>query len=81
MVNHYDISYDEKLDIYTVRNKKKGVTYTLIVNKKDGGFNHTCKAILVRGRDYQCRHKDMVMKKYFAGEKLKSKFNLTRKKE
>jgi hypothetical protein len=78
MVNYYDLSYDEKLDLYTVRNKKKDVTYTLRP-KSDGGFAHTCKAILVYGDDYLCRHKKLILKKYFVNKDFEYKFNLTKK--
>jgi len=75
--SYYDIEcIDEELEIYAVRKRKPpGTVYC--VTKTDDGWLHTCKAIEVRGKDFMCRHKLMVIQKYYANPAHKSLFNLS----
>ena len=67
-----------ELEIYTVAKTNGGNTYELR-RTNDGGFDHspTCKALDVYGIKFLCRHKKMVLGKYYAAEEYKYLFNLT----
>lgn len=86
--SYYDVECrDEELGIYAVRkrpterNPAAGtVTYYLTL-RDDGTWLHDCKAIQVYGNDYMCRHKRLVLQKYFINDQYKHLFNLTKKKK
>ncbi len=76
---HYKIEcIDPELEIYTVT---KTDTYDRYELRKtnDGGFSHEplCKAQTVYGPQFLCRHKKMVLGKFYAAEEYKHLFNLT----
>lgn len=76
--SYYDIEcIDEELEIYSVRKRASGTVYS--VTKTDDGWLHTCKAITVYGNDYICRHKRMVIQKYYTNPAHKSLFNISPK--
>lgn len=75
----YDIELiNEELEIYRVRKKNNGDYYDLQKNS-DGNFSHfpKCKALEVYGDKYLCRHKKMVLGKFFAAPEYKYLFNLS----
>jgi hypothetical protein len=76
--SYYDIEcIDEELEIYSVLKRSSGTTYC--VTKTDDGWLHECKATQVRGNDFMCRHKLMVIQKYYANPAHKSLFNISPK--
>lgn len=78
---YYELDYDEELDLYTVLNRHNGHKYDIRRNK-DGSFEHECKATLVNGEHYLCRHKKLIIKKFFIkDEKAKKMFNLTKERK
>lgn len=68
----------EELEIYLVHKKSTGDLYRL-EKRADGGFDHypECKALQVYGENFQCRHKKMVLGKYYARDEYKHLFNLS----
>ena len=75
--SYYDIECkDEELGIYTVRKRASGTEYSLTL-KDDGSWIHTCKAITMYGNDYMCRHKKLIIQKYYTNENYKHLFNIT----
>jgi hypothetical protein len=68
----------EELEIYEVRKTNTGDTYRL-EKQGDGGFSHhpRCKALEVYGNDFLCRHKKMILGKYYAREEFKHLFNIS----
>ena len=74
--SYYDIDcINEELEIYAVRKRSSGTVYC--VTKTDDGWIHTCKAITVYGNDYMCRHKKLVLQKFYANKAHKSLFNIS----
>lgn len=69
---------NQELEIFTVYKKSEDKTYTL-TKQEDGGFAHQCKAILVYGPNYLCRHKKLVLKEFYATKAGKSIFNISPK--
>jgi hypothetical protein len=67
-----------ELEIYNVRNTKNHNSYQLI-KKSDGGFSHQpeCKARLVYGNGFLCRHVKMVLGKFYAHEEYRYLFNIS----
>jgi hypothetical protein len=82
--SYYDIECtDEELGIFAVRKRSTakgpaGTVYYLTL-KEDGTWLHTCKAITVYGNDFMCRHKSMVLQKFFVNDKFKSFYNISPK--
>ena len=77
--SYYDIECtDEELRIFTVLKKATGDKYYLTLTD-DGKWIHTCKSITVYGNDFMCRHKKMVLAKYFVNDQFKHLFNITPK--
>lgn len=68
----------KELEIYTVRKTSTGDSYRL-EKQADGGFSHypECKAVQVYGEKFLCRHKKMILGKYYAKEEYKHLFNLS----
>ena len=78
--SYYDIEcIDEELEIYSVLKRSSGTVYC--VTKTDDGWLHECKAIQVYGNDYMCRHKRLVLQKYYINKEHKHLFNLTKKRK
>ena len=77
--SYYEIEcIDEELEIYAVRKRKPpGTVYC--VTKTDDGWLHECKAIQVYGNDYMCRHKKLVIQKFYTNKAHKSLFNISPK--
>lgn len=67
-----------ELEIYIVTNTKNHNSYQLI-KKSDGGFAHSpmCKAQTVYGDNFLCRHKKMILGKFYAAEEYKHLFNIS----
>lgn len=75
--SYYDIECnDEELGIYTVRKRTSDTVYYLTL-RNDGSWIHTCKAITVYGNNYLCRHKKLILGKYFANKDYKKLFNIS----
>lgn len=86
MINNLPFPYiieciNPELEIYTVLNTKNHNHYQLIKNHENGGFDHAprCKALEVRGDNFMCRHKLIILKKFYANEKYKHLFNISPK--
>lgn len=78
----YEITcIDEILEIYQIIKKKDGTTYTLTKRKDDTGFYHKCDAIDIYGEHYFCRHKRMVVQKFYVNKKYRYLFNLSKRKK
>lgn len=76
MPNNYHLNYDNELDLYSIYNTKKQITYTLRP-KEQGGFDYECKAISVYGIDFMCKHKLMIIERYYIkDERLKKMFRI-----
>lgn len=77
--SYYEIEcINEELEIYTVRKRSSGTVYT-VTKCDDGSWIHTCKAITVYGNDYICRHKKLVLQKFYTNKAHKSLFNISPK--
>lgn len=77
--SYYDIECrNEELGLYTVRKKSEDKTYYL-TKREDGSWLHTCKAIEVRGEDFMCRHKKMILQKFFINKDFKHRMNISPK--
>lgn len=76
---HYKIEVlDRDLEIYSVLKTDTHDKYELR-KTVDGGFDHEpmCKALTVYGPQFLCRHKKMVLGKYYAAEEYKYLFNIS----
>ena len=74
----YDIQcVDEELEIFTVRKKSKPDKLYHLTKRDDGSWVHTCKAIEVYGQDFICRHKKMVIQKFYVSTSHKHLFNIS----
>ena len=69
---------NEEMEIYTVTNTKNHNHYQLI-KREDGGFDHSpaCKARLVYGDKFLCRHVKLILGRFYAKEEYKHLFNLS----
>lgn len=69
---------NEEMEVYTVSNTKNNNYYQL-TKTEDGQFDHAprCKALEVYGDNFLCRHKKMVLGKYYAKEEYKHLFNIS----
>lgn len=80
-MSRYDIEcINQEMEIYRVMKKGTGDYYDL-QKQLDGGFSHEpeCKAVQVYGEKFLCRHKKMILGKFYAKEEYKYLFNLTPK--
>ena len=79
--SYYDIECtDEELRIFTVLKKATGDKYYLTLTD-DGKWIHTCKARLVYGDDFKCRHIKMIIQKFLSKDEFKHLFNITPKRK
>lgn len=67
-----------ELEVYNVINTKNHNSYQLIKNS-DGGFDHAprCKALEVYSDSFLCRHKKLVLGKFYAAEEYRHLFNIS----
>lgn len=71
MIRGYTIKYDPVMDLYRV--EKNGSKNSVRRNK---GLYCYCKAIQVNGQFFLCRHKKMVIQKFYANKKFSRLFNI-----
>ena len=77
--SYYDVDcINEELGIYSVRKRAEDKTYYLTI-KADGSWIHRCDAIDIYGQSYNCRHKKMIVQKFFASTAHKHLFNISPK--
>jgi len=75
----YDIECtNEELSQFTVRKKKDNTVYH-ITKRSDGSWVHECKARLVYGDRFLCRHLKMIIAEYYINPSHKSLFNISPK--
>ena len=69
---------NEELEIYNIYNTKNHNYYQL-TKTENGGFDHAprCKALEVYGDNFLCRHKKMILGKYYAKEEYRYLFNIS----
>lgn len=69
---------NQEMEIYNITNTKNHNHYQLI-KREDGGFDHAprCKALEVRGDEFLCRHKKLILGRFYAREEYKHLFNLS----
>lgn len=75
----YDIKQIDE-GVFTVLKKSSGTVYH-ITKLDDGSWVHECKIIQVKGNDYLCRHKKMIIQMFYVDKEYKSRFNLTPKRK
>lgn len=73
MIRGYDVEYDPYIDLYRV--DKEGSKNSV---KRDKGLYCYCKAVQVNNVFFLCRHKKMVIQKFYANKKFKRLFNIGR---
>jgi hypothetical protein len=77
--SYYEINcINEELEIYSVRKRSSGTVY-YVTKTDDGTWIHDCKAISVYGNNYMCRHKKLVIQRFYANPDHKHLFNISPK--
>lgn len=69
---------NEEMEIYAITNTKNHNYYQL-TKREDGGFDHAprCKALEVYSDNFLCRHKKIILGKYYAREEYRYLFNIS----
>jgi len=71
---------NQELEIYEIIKKNENKRYILTKKPNGGGWYHTCKAITVYGPEFLCRHKKLILAKYYAADEYKYLFNISPRK-